>query len=111
MSLDYGKTVGYRTTKVTLSNPPKDFKIVDNVCLSKAKRVLGKFYLPNHTEEIFTVSKILNTKPIQYKVQDYYNIEIDGSFYAAEMQLVVKSDDYMKERILASRGKGRKRNI
>ena len=104
-----GKQEGIEPQKVTLRNPSSVFKIGDSVRLSKAKRVFDKGYLPNYTEEIFTVSKILNTKPIQYKVRDYHNIEIEGSFYAAEMQLVVKPDDYVIERILASRGKGRKK--
>ena len=53
-----------------------------------------KGYLPNWTEEIFTISRVLGTIPIQYKVRDYRNEEIDGSFYGAELQKVIKPERY-----------------
>jgi hypothetical protein len=79
------------------------FKVGDEVRLSKAKRVFTKGYLPNWTEEIFTVSRVLGTKPVQYKVQDYRRDQIQGSFYGAELQKVVKPGEYAVEKVIRTR--------
>src|SRR5579864_5216265 len=46
-------------------------KVGDHVRLSKVKNVFRKGYLPSWTEEVFTVSALLNTDPPQVKVRDY----------------------------------------
>ena len=89
--------------KVTAREPQTKFHVGDEVRLSKAKQVFAKGYLPNWTEEIFTVSRVLNTIPAQYKVHDYRNEEIVGSFYGAELQKVVKPDQYAIERVIRRR--------
>ena len=72
--------------------------------LSKAKRVFAKGYLPNWTEEVFTISRVLNnSKPTQYKVRDYRNEEIQGSFYGPELQKVTRPDQYAVERVIRMR--------
>jgi len=45
-----------------------------------------KSYMPRWTEEVFTVSKILYTDPPTYKINDYNNDEIQGTFYEQELQ-------------------------
>lgn len=95
---------------VTRLNPIEPLiNVGDHVRLSKVKRHFEKGYLPNFTEEIFTVSRIIREhgKPTQYKVKDYNGVEIDGSFYAAEIQKVSKPDTYVIETILASKGVGK----
>jgi hypothetical protein len=72
----------------------------DHVRLSKVKHVFAKGYLPSWTEEVFTVSRILNTSPVQVRVKDYNSDEIDGSFYLHEIQLVDKPETYRVEKIL-----------
>ena len=62
--------------------------------------MLEKGYLPNWTEEIFTISRVLETIPIQYNVGDYRNDEIDGLFYGPELQKVIKPEQYAIERII-----------
>ena len=91
---------------VTKRNPSFKFQIGQHVRLSKYKQVFDKGYLPNFTEEIFTISKILNTDPIQYKVDDYNGEEVDGSFYAAELQLVDKPNSYAIEKVIKTRTHG-----
>ena len=77
---------------------------VRDVRLSKAKRVFDKGYLPNWTEEVFTISRIIDTsEPKQYKVRDDRLEEIDGSFYAAELQKVSKPEVYAIEKVIRSR--------
>lgn len=97
------KLYGKKDNKVK----PK-FKEGDQVRLSKYKKVFKKGYLPNWTEEIFTVLKILNTTPHTYKVKDFSGEEILGSFYDQELQYV-KGEIYHIEKIIKSRKrKGRR---
>ena len=79
-----------------------DIKIGDKVRISKVKSVFAKGYLPNWTEEIFTVHDI-NTKykPITYKLKDYNDEVIEGSFYRSEIQPIIETDDvYLVEKII-----------
>ena len=92
--------------KVTVREPVEVFAIGDKVRLSKAKHMLEKGYLPNWTEEIFTVSVALNTQPTQYKMRDYRNELIDGSFYAAELQKVVEPNVHAIEHVIRTRRVG-----
>jgi hypothetical protein len=57
------------------------FKVGDKVRISKWKGTFEKGYLPNWTTELFTVSKVLNISPATYKVEDFNDEEIEGSFY------------------------------
>src|SRR5438552_158089 len=96
--------------KVSARESKATFRVGDEVRLSKAKKVFQKGYLPNWTEEIFTISRVFATIPIQYKVQDYRNDEIDGSFYVAELQKVVKPEQYAIERVIRTQNiRGRMR--
>ena len=79
-----------------------DIAVGDKVRISKVKSVFAKGYLPNWTEEIFTVSAI-NTKhtPTMYTLKDYNGEEIEGSFYRYEIEPVIQEDDvYMVEKII-----------
>src|SRR3977135_2749266 len=91
-----------------LNEPDKTGEVLkvnvgDTVRLSKAKNVFEKGYLPSWTEEVFTVSKVLNTKSPQVKVKDYHDEEIKGSFYMEEVQKVDKSEEYRIEKVLRTR--------
>jgi len=81
----------------------RSVKVGDTVSLSRVKNVFEKGYLPNWTTEIFTVSKVLNTHPPQYKVRDYNNEEIRGSFYIQELQVVDLPADYDIEEIVGQK--------
>ena len=86
------------------------FKLCDQVHISKSWRTFKKGYLPSWTQEIFTVTKIIPRVPPVCRLRDYANDEIEGVFYAEELQKVHKSDDIYKiEKILAEKkenGKG-----
>ena len=57
------------------------FQIGGKVPISKYKRpVFDKGCTPNWTEEIFVVNKILNTKPVTYKIVDLMGEEVKGFF-------------------------------
>ena len=68
----------------------------DKVRISKAKRTFEKGYLPNWTEEIFTIHKCIPRQPPVYKIHDYHGSIIDGTFYAEELQKVYKDDEVYK---------------
>ena len=63
------------------------FKIGDRVRIHKYKNIFSKRYETIWTEEIFTVSQIINTSPITYKIKDLSGEEIIGSFYKQELNL------------------------
>jgi hypothetical protein len=73
----------------------------DRVRISKAKRTFEKGYLPKWTTELFTISRKvpgLNA----YGIEDDHGEELEGTFYAKELQQVVKTDDvYEVEEVLA----------
>jgi hypothetical protein len=74
------------------------------VRISKYKTVFDKGYLPNWTTEIFVISKILQTRPITYKIKDLSDTDIAGGFYEQELVLFNKQDDVFKvEKILRRR--------
>jgi hypothetical protein len=80
----------------------------DRVRLSKAKRMFKKGYLPNWTEELFTIVRCIETRPPVYLVKDDHGEILEGTFYAEELQKVIKTDDvYTIETILKKRKKGR----
>ena len=62
------------------------FKVDDHVRISKYKNIFAKRYTPNWSEEAFVVSKIKNTVPWTYIVNDLSGEEITGSFYEIELQ-------------------------
>ena len=84
----------------------KDYKVHDlqegdSVRISKTRRVFKKGYLPQWTEEIFTIDKIQNTRPTTFMLKDWNEEQLKGSFYAQELQKVTKVDDiYRIEKVL-----------
>ena len=68
-------------------------KAIMQVHISKSRRTFKKGYLPSWTQEIFTVTKIILRVPPVYQLRDYADDEIEGVFYAEELQKVHKSDD------------------
>jgi hypothetical protein len=85
------------------------FSPEDRVRLSKAQRTFKKGYLPNWTEELFTVVKCIETIPPVYLVKDDHGEIREGTVYAEELQKGIKTDDVYKiETILKKRKKGRK---
>ena len=76
----------------------------DQVRISKSRRTFKKSYLPSWTQESFTVTKIIPRVPPVYQLRDYADDEVEGVFYAEELQKVHKSDDiHQTEKILAEK--------
>ena len=80
------------------------FKLGNQVRISKSRSTFKKGYLPSWSQEIFAVTKIIPRVLPVYLLRDYADDEIEGVFYAEELQKVHKSDDIYKiEKILAER--------
>jgi hypothetical protein len=89
------------------------FRVGDKVRISREKYTFEKGYESNWSTEIFVVFKILNRSPARYEIKDLNGETIEGSFYAEELQRVVtnESTTYKIDKILASRGKGVRREL
>ena len=62
------------------------FKVGDHVRISKYEDIFAKGYTPNWSEEVFVISKIKNTIPWTYVINDLNGEEIIGTFYQKELQ-------------------------
>ena len=68
------------------------------------KRMFEKAYLPNFTEEMFKIYKRFARQMPVYKLKDDAGEILDGTFYEAELQKVIKKDDVFRlEKILRKR--------
>ncbi|GFU28959.1 uncharacterized transposon-derived protein F54H12.3 [Trichonephila clavipes] len=61
------------------------YKEGDKVRISKYKTKFQRGYDPTFTEEIFTISDVLKTDPINYRIKDLNGKEIKGTFYEQEL--------------------------
>ena len=62
------------------------FKLSDHARISKYKNIFAKGYTPNWSEEVFVVSKIKNTIPWTYVINDLIGEEITEIFYEKELK-------------------------
>ena len=62
------------------------FKVGDYVKISTYKNIFAKRYTPNCSEDVFVISKIKNTVPWTYVINDLNGAEIIGTFYEKELQ-------------------------
>ena len=71
------------------------FKVGDQVKISKHKRVFEKSYLPNWSEETFTVAQRIARDPPVYNLKEHNWKLIKGTFYESELQKVIKPKDHL----------------
>lgn len=86
------------------------FEIGDKVRTTVAKTTFEKKYTRNFTHEIFTIhSRRYGDGLPLYRLTEYDGDLIAGTYYEPELQRIEKLDDVYKiERIVKSRGKGRR---
>lgn len=96
----FQKLYGYKT------DVKFKFDLGQQVRISKSKKTFRRGYLPNWTDEVFTVYKRFLTVPPTYLLKDLKGNIVKGRFYEAEIQAVVKSSDsfWRVEKILKTRG-------
>ena len=86
-----------------VNNKDPKFKIGDHVIISKYKNNFAKGYTPNWSEEVFIVSKIKNTVPWTYVINDLNGEEITGTFYKKELQRT-NQKEFRIEKALRKKG-------
>ena len=103
---DFDKKEGEYRTDVKIH-----FKKGDFVRISKYKNIFSKGYEANWTNEVFEIDRIImnNSFPIYY-IKDLLEVEIEGGFYAEELQKVtinikeaIDNNDYFVESIIKTR--------
>ena len=84
-----------------LIKKPK-YKVGDRVRIIKKKRTFEKGFTTNWSEELFTVTKVKDTKPPTYEIKDLNGNVIHGTFYEEELQKS-KQSIYRIEKVLKRR--------
>ena len=79
------------------------FKSGHHVRISKYENIFAKGYMPNWSEEVFIISKINNTVPWTYVINDLNVEEIIGTFYQKELQKT-NQQEFRIEKILKRKG-------
>ena len=66
----------------------------DRVRISKLRHTctFEKGYLPNWTDEVFTIDACLDKQPPVYQIRDSGGDIIKDTFYAQELQKIVKTE-------------------
>ena len=82
----YGDYYASKTKKPT-------FKVGDKVRLNKKHRTFKKSYLPGWTEEVFWVTHVRPGPVTTYKIAEWDETPIKGTFYKEDLQKVVVTDD------------------
>ena len=80
------KSNTYIDSSKEINDKDPKFKVGDHVRISKYKNIFAKGYTPNWSEEVFVVSKIKNTVPWTYVINNLNGEEIIGTFYEKELQ-------------------------
>ena len=89
-----------------------NFDVGDKVRIAKYKQVFKKGYLPNFTEEIFTVAERLARDPPVYRLKDWNQEDITGVFYEKELVKVIKANDFYKiEKVIRKRRKNNQTEV
>ena len=84
------------------------FKVGDKVRINNSFKAFKKGYVPNLSEEIFTVETDPMTQPSTYRLRDCTGESIEGSFYDWKLQEVIKNDEvFFIKKIITTRKKGR----
>src|SRR6218665_4020649 len=107
-SMKKNKTIVWRNlNSINNLNPetikPK-FSVGEKVRITKKKTTFEKDYTPRWTEEVFTVTQVQYTDPPTYKISDYNEEEIQGTFYQQELQKTTQ-EIFRIEKIITKRGK------
>ena len=76
----------YIDFKKEINDKDPKFKVGDHVRIAKYKNIFAKGYTPNWSEDVFVDSKIKNTVPWTYGINDLNGEEIIGAFYEKELQ-------------------------
>ena len=93
----------YIDFKKEVDDKDPKFKVDDNVRISKYTNIFAKGYTPNWSEEVFVISKIKNTVPWTYVINDLNGEEIIGTFYEKELQKT-NQKEFRIEKVIKRKG-------
>ena len=93
----------YVDFKKEVNDKDPKFKVGDHVRISKYKNIFAKGYTLNWSEELFVVSKIKNTVPCTYVINDLNGEEITGTFYEKELQKTSQKE-FRIEKVIKKEG-------
>ena len=86
-----------------VNNKDPKFKVGDYIRISKYKNIFAKGYLPNWSEEVFIISKIENTVPWSYVINDLNGEEVIVRFHEKELQKT-NQEEFRIEKKLTKNG-------
>ena len=86
--------------RIFVNKKPAKYKVGDRVRISKYKQIFTKGYLPNWTNEIFTIHNIKQTVPRTYILKDDTGTVLDGGFYEQEISKTKYDNIFLIEKIL-----------
>ena len=92
--IDFKKEVNDKDPKV---------KVGDQLRISKYKNIFAKGYTTNWSEEVFVISKIENTVPWTYVINDLNGEEIIGTSYEKELQKT-NQQKFRIEKVIKKKG-------
>ena len=93
----------YFDFKKEVDDKDPKFQVDDHVRIFKYKNIFAKGYTPNWSEEVFIVSKIKNTVPWTYVINDLNGEEIIGTFYEKELQKT-NQKEFRIEKVIKRKG-------
>ena len=85
------------------------YKVGQWVRISRIKDTFEKGYTPSWSFEIFQITSISLKKPVVYYLHDYYGEAVKGAFYQAEIQPTKQKDVFLVEKVLETKGVGKKK--
>ena len=86
--------------RVKAKRPKAKFKVGDRVRLNKIRGTFEKGYLPGWTEEVFVVHRVVPGPVPTYKIREWDDTPVQGTFYEADLQKVHVSDVFRIEKVL-----------
>ena len=97
--------------KVTQRDNHTVLQVGDSVRISHVKKIFNKGYLPGWTDQVYTVSKVIQTPkienefggPLQYIIRDYNGEIVRGAFYGFELQKVAIPERFRVQEVLRQR--------
>ena len=97
--------------KVTQRDNHTVLQVGDSVRISHVKKVFNKGYLPGWTDQVYTVSRVIQTPkienefsgPLQYIIRDYNGENVRGAFYGFELQKVAIPERFRVQEVLRQR--------
>ena len=93
----------YLDSKKEVNDKDPKFVVRDHVRISKYKNIFAKGCTPNWSEEVFKISKIKNTFPWTYVINDLKCEEIIGTFYEKELQKT-NQKEFRIEKVIKRKG-------